>query len=226
MVYADSSAALAIAKRKGAGKLRHINVSSLWVQEKQDRQEIEYRKVLGTENPADMMTKHLLREALDKCMGHLNQWRLQGRARSGLEVQGKVKTGGGQEKESEVKIGKLEVNTEPSSQTEVTEGIYFPRGQVPEVTEVENDSSVQAVEVCYGYCIEDDWRVKDRAHKVLGAPWQGETQFELSTGGWVPYQHPKWRHALMTPMRVKGLERPEGTQWTGRRRTLVRAWKK
>ena len=29
VVYADSSAALAIAKRKGAGKLRHINVNSL-----------------------------------------------------------------------------------------------------------------------------------------------------------------------------------------------------
>ena len=36
VIYADSSAALAIAKRKGAGKLRHINVSSLWIQEKQD----------------------------------------------------------------------------------------------------------------------------------------------------------------------------------------------
>ena len=33
-VYADSTAALAIAKRKGCGKLRHINVGLLWVQEK------------------------------------------------------------------------------------------------------------------------------------------------------------------------------------------------
>ena len=38
VIYADSSAALAIAKRKGAGKLRHINVSSLWVQERQDKE--------------------------------------------------------------------------------------------------------------------------------------------------------------------------------------------
>ena len=40
VIYADSSAALAIAKRKGAGKLRHINVSSLWVQERQDRKDL------------------------------------------------------------------------------------------------------------------------------------------------------------------------------------------
>ena len=55
VVHADSSAALAIAKRKGAGKLRHINVSSLWIQERQD-----------AENPADLMAKHLPRASLDK----------------------------------------------------------------------------------------------------------------------------------------------------------------
>ena len=64
VVYADSSAALAIAKRKGAGKLRHINVSSLWIQERQDKKDLECRKVLGTENPADMMTKHVARDAI------------------------------------------------------------------------------------------------------------------------------------------------------------------
>ena len=96
VVYADSSAALAIAKRKGAGKLRHINVSSLWIQERQDKKGLECRKVLGTENPADMMTKHLLREPRDRCMKHLNQWRMSGRAKSGREVQGESKGGGAQ----------------------------------------------------------------------------------------------------------------------------------
>ena len=88
IVYADSSAALAIAKRKGAGKLRHINVSSLWIQEKQDAKELMLRKVPGTENPADMMTKYLDRTCIDKCMGYLSQDRADGRAKSGLEVQG------------------------------------------------------------------------------------------------------------------------------------------
>ncbi len=37
LAYADSSAALAIAKRKGAGKLRHIHISAIWVQDVQDR---------------------------------------------------------------------------------------------------------------------------------------------------------------------------------------------
>ena len=91
VVYADSTAALAIAKRKGAGKIRHINISCLWIQEHADSKQLEMRKVLGTENPADMMTKHLARQPLDKCMLQLNQHRATGRAKTGLQVQG---TGG------------------------------------------------------------------------------------------------------------------------------------
>ena len=57
---------LAIAKRKGAGKFKHINISCLWIQERQDSKQLELRKVVGTENPADLMTKHLARQSLDK----------------------------------------------------------------------------------------------------------------------------------------------------------------
>ena len=89
VVYADSSAALAIAKRKGAGQLRHINISSLWIQEKQDLRQLEMRKVLGTENPADLMTKYLTRAVMDTHLEYLSQRRESGRARSGLNIQGK-----------------------------------------------------------------------------------------------------------------------------------------
>ena len=65
-MYADSTASLGIAKRKGAGKLRHINISALWIHEKQDREDTTYAKILGTENPADLMTKTLVREKVDK----------------------------------------------------------------------------------------------------------------------------------------------------------------
>ena len=49
------------------------------------------------------MTKHLLREPPDKCMQELNQWRMSGRARSGLVIQGSGKAPAG-----EVKIGALQ----------------------------------------------------------------------------------------------------------------------
>ena len=86
-----SSAALAIARRKGAGKMRHINVNSLWIQERQNEKDLELRKALGTENPADLMTKYLARQPLDKCMLQLNQHRTLGRAKASLDIQGKGK---------------------------------------------------------------------------------------------------------------------------------------
>ena len=91
-IYADSSAALAIAKRKGAGKMRHVNINCLWIQERQNEKDLELRKVLGTENPADLMTNHLARQPLDTCMLQLNQHRVKGRAQAGLDIQGTGRT--------------------------------------------------------------------------------------------------------------------------------------
>ena len=53
-LFADASAALSIAKRQGAGKMRHINVKSLWLQEKEVQRILEYVKVKGEENPSEM----------------------------------------------------------------------------------------------------------------------------------------------------------------------------
>ena len=55
----------------GAGKLRHIHFSAQWIQDVQDKDGTEFRKVLGTENPADLMTKHLTRE---KIGGDAEDW--------------------------------------------------------------------------------------------------------------------------------------------------------
>ena len=64
-LFADASAALSIAKRQGAGKMRHINVKSLWLQAKAVQQVLKYCKVKGEENPADGLTKHVKRELLE-----------------------------------------------------------------------------------------------------------------------------------------------------------------
>ena len=58
-VYVDSSAALAVVGRKGNGKLRHIRVSEMWIQEIAQDGLISYRKVAGAKNAADLMTKHV-----------------------------------------------------------------------------------------------------------------------------------------------------------------------
>ena len=85
-VYADSTAALAIAKRKGCGKLRHINVGLLWVQEKKAQDVIDFNKVEGKINPADVMTKYVgPATLLDLCDLIGTTW-IEGRARTSLAV--------------------------------------------------------------------------------------------------------------------------------------------
>ena len=64
-VYADASAALGITQRSGKGKVRHIRVQALWVQEVRCTNRLKYKKVLGKRNPADVLTKHVPKELLD-----------------------------------------------------------------------------------------------------------------------------------------------------------------
>jgi hypothetical protein len=58
-VWTDSTATIGICARDGLGKLRHIDTQCLWLQQKVRSGAIELRKVKGTENPADLFTKHL-----------------------------------------------------------------------------------------------------------------------------------------------------------------------
>jgi len=59
-VWTDSTATIGICGRSGLGKLRHIDTQCLWLQQKIRRGAFELRKVKGTDNPADLFTKHLV----------------------------------------------------------------------------------------------------------------------------------------------------------------------
>ena len=54
----DSSAAKSYASRRGAGRVRHIEVRLLWLQQAVADGRFRLQKVLGTENPADTLTKY------------------------------------------------------------------------------------------------------------------------------------------------------------------------
>ena len=58
-LFTDSSAARGIIHRAGLGKLRHLETGYLWLQSAVKAKKLQVRKVLGTENPADLLTKHL-----------------------------------------------------------------------------------------------------------------------------------------------------------------------
>ena len=57
-VFGDASAALGIMDRRGLGRTRHIDTGLLWIQETAAAKRLEFTKVLGTVNPADLFTKY------------------------------------------------------------------------------------------------------------------------------------------------------------------------
>ena len=86
IVHTDASAALAISHRRGLGKLRHINVHWLWVQESIKNGDVEARKVNGKDNPADLMTEHLPSNDITKRLGDMNFEIATGRADKSLKL--------------------------------------------------------------------------------------------------------------------------------------------
>ena len=58
-VNTDASAAKGMANRKGLGKVRHIEVNQLWIQDRVSRGDLTISKVNGKENLADILTKHV-----------------------------------------------------------------------------------------------------------------------------------------------------------------------
>ena len=85
-VYVDSSAALAVVNRKGCGKLRHVRVGQLWVQQLAEEEEMSFKKVWGEDNPADLCTKHLTRIRIDKLIAMISLHHREGKANEGLNV--------------------------------------------------------------------------------------------------------------------------------------------
>ena len=59
VVLGDASAALAIVARRGLGKLRHLDTNYLWIQEKAAKGDLNFKKVAGVDNGADLFTKTL-----------------------------------------------------------------------------------------------------------------------------------------------------------------------
>ena len=85
-IFVDSSAALGVVARKGCGKLRHVRVGQLWIQQLAEDAEVIYRKNHGESNPADLFTKHLTRIRLDYLLDLISIRDEIGRARESLEV--------------------------------------------------------------------------------------------------------------------------------------------
>ena len=85
-IMVDSAATLGTMSRRANGKMRHMRVGSLWIQQKVEEGELGLGKVNGPDNPADLMPKYLGKAAIEKHIRNLSQEVVSGRAGSSLRV--------------------------------------------------------------------------------------------------------------------------------------------
>ena len=68
VLYTDSSAAKGISSRRGLGKVRHIELNKLWLQDQVARGRVSIRKIKGEDNFSDSLTKHSSPERIKQTM--------------------------------------------------------------------------------------------------------------------------------------------------------------
>ncbi len=78
-VNTDSSVAKRITPWRGAGRVRHIEVRDLWVQDRVAKGELSIVKVKGEENVADGLTHHVDRQKMEHHVAACGMVRRSGR---------------------------------------------------------------------------------------------------------------------------------------------------
>ncbi|CAK0853831.1 unnamed protein product [Prorocentrum cordatum] len=86
----DATAASGIAHRRGAGRVRHIETKTLWLQRHVTERRVILSKTLGKVNVADLGTKHLAQKELDEMLGLLGFLVAAGKSDLSLAVAGNL----------------------------------------------------------------------------------------------------------------------------------------
>ena len=111
----DSSAAKSFVARRGLGKMRHIEVRDLWLQEEVRKGDVVVEKILGTDNPADLMTKFLHMKEIEHRLGEMGMVLVRSEVKKGREVKG-----GG---ESKMVVRKRWADVEEGEEEKLTDAV-------------------------------------------------------------------------------------------------------
>ena len=74
VVHTDSSTAKSLAGRRELGRMRHVELKYLWVQEAVSKGRIRMKKIPGFHNPADILTKPKERRELGRLLAKVSAY--------------------------------------------------------------------------------------------------------------------------------------------------------
>jgi len=86
-IYTDSTASIGMCSRQGLGKVRHLDIQIMWIQQRIRNGDLDLYKVLGDDNPADVLTKAgISKERMAKMLESLGCYFEEGRAASAPQL--------------------------------------------------------------------------------------------------------------------------------------------
>ena len=85
-VHTDATTGRAIVTRRGLGKVRHIAVNELWMQEKVAQNQVSIHKIKNKFNLADLMTKYLSKDEIEHIMDFMQHMFMDGRHKDAPEL--------------------------------------------------------------------------------------------------------------------------------------------
>ena len=71
-INGDSSAVKGILARRGCGKVKHLELKHLWLQEQVRSGKVEFQKISRSMNPSDALTHHHTKEDANKHFKHMS----------------------------------------------------------------------------------------------------------------------------------------------------------
>ena len=184
-LFTDASAAIGIVRRSGLGKLRHLNVRYLWLQDQVRTGQVSLTKVKGTENPADLVTKNVTAQLVRKHLEELGASTSKGRAK-GAPVLAKVGIPDG----TKVRTSKEKADRWLHEERRSTRVHHAARTRLFTPCRSNGAPGAEALEsvrITEGKFVDegevftrlDDWRDQAVAHFDLGRAWIGSTRFLL-----------------------------------------------
>ena len=177
-LFTDASAAIGIVRRAGLGKLRHLNVRYLWLQDQVKLNNFGLLKVPGLENSADLMTKNLGAEQLEKHVTALGMRRSRDRAATAPTLaSATIVTNVNGEVDQWIKDCEsvTRIHAEPRDE------LFTPR-RIPGAPESKALTNTRITRGTYEgtgetFSIIDTWTQRSTAHRRLANSWTGTTQF-------------------------------------------------
>ena len=181
VVKTDANAALGMVYRQGLGKTRHVEVQYLWIQQEVLHNRLAVSKVSTNKNPADLMTKALKPEVIQR---HLDAADIRLSATRASTAPGLHRVAQSTEREADGWLKPSESTRWARAHRKSRTTLFTPMKVANGPSNAGQIGDIRATNGEYldgeKFVITDRWRTCNDPHAMMARAWTGTTTFVYS----------------------------------------------